>query len=57
MRGRDNGLPDYNTVRKCFHLDPIERWEDINPDLYAVHPELLEKLSELYKGDLMDVDL
>nr|BAM76968.1 dual oxidase [Penaeus japonicus] len=57
MRGRDNGLPDYNTVRKCFHLDPIERWEDINPDLYDVHPELLEKLSELYKGDLMDVDL
>ena len=21
MRGRDNGLPDYNTVRKCFKVD------------------------------------
>ena len=20
MRGRDNGLPDYNTVRKCFKV-------------------------------------
>ncbi|XP_037789559.1 dual oxidase-like [Penaeus monodon] len=57
MRGRDNGLPDYNTVRKCFHLDVVERWEDINPDLYADHPDLLESLRTLYKGDLMNVDL
>lgn len=57
MRGRDNGLPDYNTVRKCFHLDVVERWEDINPDLYADHPDLLESLRDLYRGDLMNVDL
>ena len=24
MRGRDNGLPDYNTVRKCFQASLIE---------------------------------
>lgn len=57
MRGRDNGLPDYNTVRKCFHLDVVERWEYINPDLYADHPDLLESLRDLYRGDLMNVDL
>ena len=23
MRGRDNGLPDYNTVRKCFKVSGL----------------------------------
>ena len=26
MRGRDNGLPDYNTVRKCFGLPMMSNW-------------------------------
>ena len=30
QRGRDHGLPDYNTARRYFNLKPIERWEDIN---------------------------
>jgi len=30
QRGRDHGLPDYNTARRYFDLDPIRRWEDIN---------------------------
>lgn len=34
MRGRDNGLPDYNTVRKYFGLPRITNWSEINPDLF-----------------------
>ena len=26
MRGRDSGLPDYNTVRKCFGLPMMSNW-------------------------------
>lgn len=57
MRGRDNGLPDYNTVRKCFRLPPIEKWEDINPQLYADNPDLVNEVKKQYRGDLMNVDL
>ncbi len=35
MRGRDHGLPDYNTVRRALGLDPIRRWADINHNLSA----------------------
>ena len=59
MRGRDTGLPDYNTVRKCYGLEPLKRWQDINPTLAESDPELAEKifkdLDRLY-GDLNDVD-
>lgn len=34
MRGRDNGLPDYNTVRKYFGLPRISNWSEINPVLF-----------------------
>lgn len=57
MRGRDNGLPDYNTVRKCFHLPQIQNWETINPAMAKENPEIFLKLKELYKDDLMNVDL
>ncbi|XP_076054875.1 dual oxidase [Oratosquilla oratoria] len=57
MRGRDNGLPDYNTVRKCFQLPPITKWEDINPKLFQDKPEILEELRRLYNGNLMNIDL
>ena len=33
MRGRDHGLPDYNTVRKSLNLGTIQTWKDINPNL------------------------
>ncbi len=44
MRGRDNGLPDYNTVRRCFGLPEVKNWSDINPQLYSQRPELFHKL-------------
>lgn len=57
MRGRDNGLPDYNTVRKCFRLPMISNWSEINPDLYTRKPELFLRLEELYGSDLNNIDL
>jgi len=32
QRGRDHGLPDYNTLRRVFGLPTIDTFEDINPD-------------------------
>lgn len=57
MRGRDNGLADYNTVRQAFKLPKITRWRDINPDLYARQPVLFEELAQLYDDQLDRVDL
>lgn len=37
MRGRDNGLPDYNTVRNCFGLDKVTNWTEINPELFKTN--------------------
>jgi dual oxidase len=57
MRGRDNGLPDYNTVRRAFHLPVITNWSDINPVLAKERPELIETLKEAYNNRLDDIDL
>jgi dual oxidase len=56
MRGRDNGLADYNTVRRYFNLPEIKNWTQINPSLYARHPEMFDQLAELYDHNLEDVD-
>jgi len=33
QRGRDHGLPDYNTARRYFDLDPVTSWDGIiTPD-------------------------
>ena len=42
QRGRDHGLPDYNTARRYFGLDPIEKWTDINKN-----PDNLASLDEV----------
>ena len=57
MRGRDYGLPDYNSARKAFKLNALSNWSDINPDLFAQEPSLLNLLRELYRDRLDDVDL
>ncbi|KAL4228920.1 NAD(P)H oxidase [Mactra antiquata] len=56
MRGRDYGLPDYNTVREQVGLQRVQRWEDINPWLYEKNPELIEKMQSLY-GNLSNIDV
>lgn len=57
MRGRDNGVPDYNTVRKYFHLRPIKEWFDINPELFNAKPELLGQISAAYNNQINNIDL
>ena len=48
MRGRDNGLPDYNTVRKCYGLPMVNSWSEINVEKYRETPEVFHTLRELY---------
>ncbi|XP_043195793.1 dual oxidase-like [Amphibalanus amphitrite] len=57
MRGRDNGLPDYNTVRKCFQLPIITNLTEANPELAAERPELFKQLMEAYGDQVMNIDL
>jgi dual oxidase len=56
MRGRDNGLADYNMVRKCHGLPRLNDFAEINPFLNATHPELFVQMAELY-GDIDDIDV
>ncbi|KAI4469864.1 nadph oxidase [Holotrichia oblita] len=57
MRGRDNGLPDYNTIRSHFKLPKIKTWEEINPVLFKKRPDILENLKKQYKNDLNNIDV
>ena len=43
QRGRDNGLPDYNTARRELDLPPITRWRDINRDLFRQDPDVRQR--------------
>ena len=52
MRGRDNGLPDYNEVRKCHGLPKINSWQNINSKLFEESPEIFDRLRGLY-GELV----
>ncbi|XGW18396.1 hypothetical protein V3C99_002767 [Haemonchus contortus] len=47
MRGRDNGLPSYNVLRKTFNL-PEKEWHTINPKLYKTNKTMFDKLAALY---------
>jgi dual oxidase len=57
MRGRDNGLPDYNTVRTTFHLPRVSNWSQINPTLADERPDIFNALIEAYDGRLDNIDL
>uniref|UniRef100_A0A1B6CWK3 NAD(P)H oxidase (H2O2-forming) n=1 Tax=Clastoptera arizonana TaxID=38151 RepID=A0A1B6CWK3_9HEMI len=57
MRGRDNGVPDYNTVRQYFRLPKRKTWEEINPTLFEEQPELLASLTKAYGTNVDNVDL
>jgi peroxidase len=50
QRGRDHGLPDFNTVRVEYGLEPMRRFSEITTD--AV---LAEQLRDVYR-DIDDVD-
>lgn len=40
MRGRDNGIPSYNQLRKGYGLQP-KTWDTINPELFRANPLVL----------------
>ena len=42
MRGRDNGLSDFNTARVAYNLPRYKNFRDINPTLFEARPELLK---------------
>lgn len=50
-RGRDRGLPDYNTVRENFGLPRVENFMAISKN-----PWLNQILREVYENDIDDVD-
>ena len=49
QRGRERGLPDFNTIREEFGLSAYTNWLDINPD-YLVY----DRLHDVYQLDDMD---
>ncbi len=51
QRGRDHGLPDYNSVRVQLGLEPSETFADISSD-----PEVQAKLEEAY-GTVDNIDV
>ncbi|GMS90381.1 hypothetical protein PENTCL1PPCAC_12556, partial [Pristionchus entomophagus] len=55
MRGRDNGVPNYNALRRSFELPP-RKWSTINPEMYESNPELFHNLSALYGDDISRLD-
>lgn len=57
MRGRDNGLPDYNTARAHFKLSRKKTWNEINPELFNKNPSLLRTLVEIHSNNLNNVDV
>lgn len=50
QRGRDHGLPDYNTLREYFGLEKVTSFEEINAD-----PNVYEALAAVY-GSVDDID-
>lgn len=62
MKGRDYGLPDYNTARREMGLEPIKSFDDffkINPELGATAEGVnrTRKLEALHRGRLDTVDI
>ncbi|WP_173021502.1 peroxidase family protein [Lewinella sp. W8] len=51
MRGRERGLPLYNSVRLAYGLGPVFEFSQINPD-----PDVYEALAEVYNDDINQVD-
>lgn len=56
MRGRDMGLPDYNSARVAFNLPKKLEWHDIAPDLFDKNPGLEQSLIAAYENRLDNID-
>jgi hypothetical protein len=49
QRGRDHGVPDYNTCRRLFGLPPAKTFSDITPDesVAAIMKELYGNVNNI----------
>lgn len=56
MRGRDDGLSDYNTARTYFNLPKRASWREINPALFERNPGLEDSLKSAYSNRLDNID-
>jgi hypothetical protein len=52
QRGRDHGLPDYNTVREAYGLERVESFEEISSN-----PDVQDNLKTAYGDDYDNIDL
>ena len=50
QRGRDHGLPDYNTMRQAFDLSPVSDFSEITSDI------LLQQILEVQYGNVDNID-
>ncbi|XP_078657992.1 dual oxidase 1-like isoform X1 [Branchiostoma floridae x Branchiostoma belcheri] len=56
QRGRDHGLPDYNTACREYGIPPLRNWTDIKVVNPKLTDEMLSDLSTLYGSvDRLDV--
>lgn len=55
MRGRETGLPDYNSVRRAYGLGPVYNVSEINPQLASQRPLLFTELQRRYES-IDDID-
>ena len=59
QRARDHGLPDYNSARRAYGLDPLTSFEELNP-LYGVDEIVtrnIEDLRDVYNNDIGRCDI
>jgi peroxidase len=52
QRGRDHGLPDYNSVRKAYQSTPKASFSKVTSNF-----KIQGQLAEAYKGDVNNMDL
>ncbi|MED6282953.1 hypothetical protein CHARACLAT_003658 [Characodon lateralis] len=57
QRGRDFGLQSYTETRRALDLPPVKTFEEINPELSRINPQLLRDVAELYGGDILKLEL
>lgn len=57
MKGRDLGLPDYNSARVALGMDKIKSWNNINPKMFKRHPQLLQKFKLMHNNSLNNIDI
>ena len=57
QRGRDHGIPDYNTLRQAMNLSPKTSFRDITGELDLNAPApFAEALARAYNNDLTQID-